>query len=390
MPDWDDFLRNASRRHAGERRASTGNRLLHLIDDDRITSTVWEALEGAEQHAWVSMYLLTPDTIGHGTLARLADAARRGVDVRLICDGFTSWNLSERDLTPLRHAGGQMVFFNPVWPFQQEAFAWDLRKFGTRNHRKLFIIDGETALCGGFNLSLFYAGRSHGSWVFDDTLLRVRGPAVHDLARVFARTWEELNGEAPPLPARPAPHPTGGAPAAALETDPRRTTPLGPFLVEAIERAQEQCLFVTPFFVPTAPFYRALLKAARRGVDVRILTAGDTDRVVARWGGWHVYDPLLEAGARIYEMEGRILHSKTIALDGAFGSIGSYNMDVWTTRHCLDLNVVFSDERTARSLKHEFRIGLREAYEVTLDDVRARSTLHKALHALTYHACCRL
>ena len=389
MPDWDDFLRQASHRHAGERRASAGNRLLHIIDDDRITQAVWSALEEAQRHVWVSMYLLKPDRIGRGTIARLARAARRGVEVRLICDGFTSWDLSEKDLGPLRRAGGEVVFFHPVWPFQEEATPLGWRHFPTRNHRKLFFIDGETALCGGFNLSEFYAGRAHGHFLFDDTVLRIDGPCAQDLAHVFARTWAELTGAPPPLPPRAAPHPQGAF-AAALETDPRRSSPLAGFLAEAIEQAEEHCIFVTPFFVPPKPFYDALLGAARRGVDVHILTAGDTDRVVARWAGWHVYEELLAAGARIYEMKGRILHSKTLALDGAFGSIGSYNMDSWTTRHCLDLNIAFHQPGVARSLEYEFRIGLEDAQEITLAQVRRRTPFHKALHGFTYHAYCRL
>ena len=389
MPDWDAFLRDAARRHAGERRASAGNRLLHIIDDDRITQAVWGGIEDAQQRVWVSMYLLKPDHVGRGTIARLAQAARRGVEVRLICDGFTSWNLTKEDLDPLRRAGGEVALFHPVWPFQEEATPLGWRHFPTRNHRKLFLIDGETALCGGFNLSEFYAGRAHGHFFFDDTVLRADGPVAHDLARVFARTWQEITGSAPPLPPRPAPHPEG-ARAAALETDSRRDTPLVPFLVEAITRADERCVFVTPFFVPPRPFYDALLGAARRGVDVRILTAGDTDRVVARWAGWHSYDALLGAGARIYEMKGRVLHSKTVTIDGAFGSVGSYNMDAWTTRHCLDLSVVFCDAGVAGSLEHEFRIGLEDANEVTLAEVRARNPAVKALHGLTYHAYRRL
>jgi cardiolipin synthase len=389
MPNWEAFLHDATRRHAGEPRASAGNRLLHLIDDDRITQAVWDAIEDAQQRVWVSMYLLKPDRVGRGTIARLAQAAKRGVEVRLICDGFTSWDLTEQDLGPLRRAGGEVVYFHPVWPFQKEATPLGLRHFPTRNHRKLFLIDGETALCGGFNLSEFYAGRAHGHFFFDDTVLRADGPVAHDLARVFARTWQEITGSAPPLPPRPAPHPEG-ARAAALETDSRRDTPLAPFLVEAITRAEERCVFVTPFFVPPRPFYDALLGAARRGVDVRILTAGDTDRVVARWAGWHSYDALLGAGARIYEMKGRVLHSKTVTIDGAFGSVGSYNMDAWTTRHCLDLSVVFCDAGVAGSLEHEFRLGLKDADEVTLADVRARNPAVKALHGLTYHTYLRL
>lgn len=389
MPDWERFLRDAARRHAGERRTSAGNRLLHIIDDDRITRAVWGAIEEAQRQVWVSMYLLKPDRIGRGTLARLAKAAHRGVEVRLICDGFTSWDLTTQDLDPLRRAGGQVAFFHPVWPFQRKAGPLDLRHLPMRNHRKLFVIDGATALCGGFNLSEFYAGRAYGNFLFDDTMLRLDGPGAHDLARVFLHTWRELTGETPPLPPRPAPH-DGGTPAAALETDPRRSTPLAGVLAEALAQARERCLFATPFFVPPEPLYRALLETTRRGVDLRILTAGDTDRIVARWAGWHFYDELLAAGARIYEMQGRILHSKTLALDGAFGSIGSYNMDAWTTRHCLDLNVVFCDERVVRSLEYEFHVGLKNAREITLAEVRGRGALRKALHAFTYHAYCRL
>ena len=374
MSRWNDFLFSLS-----TPRVSAGNRVVHLPDDERTLRIIWESLDGAEERIWMSMYTLSPDEVGGTTLERLAEAARRGCEVLLVYDAFGSHDLKEEHLAPLRAAGGRAIAFNPTWP------PWK-KNLTIRNHRKLIIVDHSTAFCGGLNLTNDYAGEDFGKWIFDDTMASVEGPCLHDLISVFCRTWQEVSDEELPIPGRSEEH-QDGVPVAILETDPRRSkTRLARTLADAIGQAQDYCYMSTPYFIPPPWLREALLEAARRGVDVHILTAGKTDRAVARWAGWHCYGDLLKAGLHIYELFGRILHSKTITIDGQFGSIGSYNMDAWTSRHTLDLNMLIASEEVAAGLEDEFFLDLDDAEPVTLEACRRRSPITQLAHEATYHA----
>ena len=332
------------------------------------------------------MYLLAPDEVGLSTLQRLEEAARRGCDVLLLYDGLGSIKLRDRHLAPLRRAGGQTAAFHRAWPPWKKS-----GPLGIRNHRKLTLVDDRVGFCGGQNLSEEFAGRRHGEdWTFDDSMTRVEGPCVRDLADVFLRTWHEITGERRDPPPRPAPFEDGVA-VGVVETDPRRgETHLIQVVEAAMERAERDCYLSSPYFIPAPWLKDALLDTARRGVDVRVLTAGISDVPVALAAGRSCYGPLLEAGVRVYEMQGRTLHAKTLAVDGFVGSVGSYNFDLWTSRHVLDVAVVVADEAFARSVRREFEVFLEQAEEVRLADWRRRSPFRKAYQRAAFRLSQRL
>jgi cardiolipin synthase len=263
-----------------------------------------------------------------------------------------------------------VAVFNRFWP------PWKKQgRLTIRNHRKLIILDGTTAFCGGMNLSEEFAGDDYGEWVFDDTMVRLEGPCVRDLADVFMRTWRETTGNELPLPPRSEPL-EDGAPIEVLETDPRRSeTKLRRAISAAISQAEEQCYLTSPYFTPPPWLQTALLDAADRGVDVRILTAGDTDMRIARAAARHYYGPLLDRGVRIYEHLDRVLHSKTLMIDGLFGLVGSYNMDRWTSRHVLDVSVTTISAGLAAALETEFFDNLERSREISAEAWHDRGPL---------------
>lgn len=370
MKNWDDFLREGP-----GRRVTGGNRVTHLRDDNRAVRAIWRTLDSARERIWMSMYLLAPDAVGGGTLERLAAAARRGCDVRLVYDRLGSVHLRRRHLADLEAAGGRTGAFHRVWPPARDHGA-----LGVRNHRKLILVDDEAALCGGMNLSEDFAGPQHGDWFFDDTVVFVRGPSVCDLAAVFLRTWQEVTGDPPEAPPT-APEETDGVRVEVLETDPRRPdTAMGEALRAALGRVQASCRIVTPYFVPAPWLSDALVAAVGRGVDVQVMTAGRSDSALARAAGRHHYGPLLRGGVQVFELFGRTLHAKSVALDGAFGLIGSYNLDRWTARHTLDLSLAVADETLARSLEDEFEAFKRDASAFTLARHKGRGWPTRIVH----------
>lgn len=363
MDRWKDLMAVESQ----GRRVTDGNRVKHLKDDDRALHAFWRQIEQAQRRVWMSMYTIEPDAVGLGTLERLAAAAQRGCEVRLVYDFFGSIHLRPKHVEALRQHGGRATAFHRVWPPSRKHGA-----FGLRNHRKLLLIDDAVAFCGGMNLSEDYAGHEFEPWTFDDTVLRLEGPCVAELADIFLRTWkEELgeDGEAPP-PMPPAPD---GIRVDVLETDSRRPqTQLQETLERAIGNARQRCRIATPYFIPADWLAGALIDAAARGVDVQVMTAGRTDMPIARAAGRLCYGRLLRGGIRIFEHFGRVMHSKMASIDGCFGIVGSYNMDLWTSRHVLDVSVSFADAPLARSLEEEFESFKRNASEFTLAQYEKR------------------
>ena len=378
MGTWEDFFDPS----IDSRRITRGNRIEHLPHDDRTISEIWQAIEQAEKFIWISMYIFEPDAVGHATIERLAEAGSRGCQVLLLYDQFGSFRLRKKHLAPLHAQNTEVAIFNPFWP------PWTKRgRLTIRNHRKLVIVDGKQAFCGGMNLSEEFAGLELGEWVFDDTMVRAEGPCVHYLSTLFMRTWEETAGTAHPLP-EPPPEPLeDNVPVQVLETDPRRSdTKLREVISKAISLAEERCYLTSPYFVPPRWLLDALTDAAGRGVDVQILTSGETDMPIARASARHGYGPLFAHGARIHEHTARILHSKTLTIDGLFGLVGSYNMDQCTSRHVLDLGLAALAPDLAAALEEEFFDNLEQSREVAPEAWSDRSwlarTSQKAAHAV--------
>ncbi len=351
--------------------ATDGNRVEHLVQDQRALFHMWDAIEGAEHRAWLTMFNLGADEVGYGTIQRLTAAAARGCEVRLIYDFAGSWTLQDSDFDDLKAAGGRVEVFNRFWPPWRKNGA-----IGIRNHRKLLIIDDNFAFVGGMNLAEAFVRAEEGkTGIFDDTVVSVRGPAVRELGTIFTHTWQEICGEE-------IDGPTGGDPfedgivVETLETDPRRdNTRMMDVVGSAIASAKANVRMTTPYFVPAGWLIDSLMIALENGVKVEIITAGRTDAAIARLAGHDTYGKLLRAGAQIYEMHGRIIHTKKLTIDGLFCTVGSYNFDVWTSRHVLDASIAALSEPLAESFEEEFKCDIGNCDEIAADERKVSGPL---------------
>ena len=367
MTCWNTFLKTLDTEWTCD-----GNRITHLPGDDFSLRSLWDTIDSAEDSVWMMIFLLKPDRVGGHTLECLTAAAQRGCDVRLIYDAYASQGLRQKHLAPLHAAGGHSAPFHPYWP------PWRKRgAFSIRNHCKYTIIDHQYGYCGGQNLSEKYAGHELGELLYDDDVARLEGPCTNFLEGAFIDSWEETTGETLPLPPQSGPC-EDGCTAAILEHDPRdQPSILDDTLNRAFAGARQLCYVATPYFVPDQDMIDGLVEAATRGADVRIVTAGDSDRRLALAAGRHRYGPLLEAGARIYELNGRVLHSKTVTIDSELAVIGSFNMDLWTTEHTLDLAVLAANPDLAASLEKEFMHHLDDSREITREEHQSRTWLRQ-------------
>lgn len=359
---------------------SAGNRVEVFCDGDAHFESLWRDIDTASHAVWIETYCLGSDSVSRRTIDGLERARARGCEVILIYDSVGSMPFDESQTAGLRASGAIEIAFNPLR-------FWPISKLLIRDHRKITIIDHAIAYCGGMNISEEYAGPRHGTARFHDCQLRLQGPCVADLASIVRDSLNEAGterapksrGTAPPPhrgPATPAADPDGVLVQALGSNARRNVRSIQRAIRCAVRRASDRCWITTPYFVPPLRLRKAMSHAARRGVDVRLLTAGESDVPISRLAGRYVYDRLLRDGVRIYEMFGRTLHTKRATVDGILGTVGSFNLDTWSDRRNLEVAVTMLDRRLVAELERHFLDDLKRSQEVTLANL-ARQPWHR-------------
>ena len=219
-------------------------------------------------------------------------------------------------------------------------------------------------------------GRRNRPW--HDAHLRVEGPAVFDLATVFAEDWTFASGERLVPSSIPLPAP-GGSVVAVLPSGPDQAANANAHIYfAALSGALERCWLTTPYFVPDEPTVRALCNAAYRGIDVRVLVPAESDVPVAQAAGRFFYGPLLRSGVRIFEYLPAVLHAKTVVVDGSWALVGSANLDFRSFSLNFELGALVFDRAFAALLEERFTRDLAESREVTLASVERRGFAERA------------
>jgi cardiolipin synthase len=362
------------------RRPPTFGNAVRIFDNvSHLYDELEAAVEAARHHVHFEYYLFQPDATGRRFLELLRGKASEGVEVRLLLDAVGTRNLTSEHLKPFVGAGGQVGWFLPLRAFKR------IQALHLRNHRKIAVIDGNLAFTGGANIGDEYRGRRARRAHWRDTHLQVQGPAVHHLQEVFAEDWwfateTKLTQDAyfPPLP------PAGQAVVHVVASgpdDPARA--IHATLFHAIATAQKRVWIATPYFVPDEPIAMALETAARRGVDVRLLVPNRSDHPLADRAGESFLPVLLEAGGRVYRYEAGMLHSKLVAIDGRWGTLGSANMDIRSFRLNFEVNLIVLSPEITGHIEAIFERDLTQASPVSRSELGARS-LH---HQLAVAAC---
>jgi cardiolipin synthase len=361
--------------------ARRGHSLRLFTIGDEAFENAYGAIESATRRVWLETYIFEPDEVGNAARDALAAAAARGCDVILLFDHLGSPKIGHKYSEPIIDAGGRVVAYNPVLPWRK--LGRKVAPYFHRDHRKILVTD-DIGFCGGANVSRDYGGP--GPELFFDMTLRIEGPAVRDLAAVILDSVRDASGFAPPIPARSDPRP-GGAEVQVLALDHRkRQCDLDHALHDALTNASRRCFLMTPYFVPRSWFIDLLTSVSRRGVDVRILTAGKSDVPLARVAGRHMYGTLLKAGIRVYEMDHPILHAKCVTVDGHYSMIGSYNVDAYGGKHNLEVGIGVDDEALAKQLEDVFLEETADAHVVHLDEWQHRSLPSRAAEWALYQA----
>ncbi|MEI7482508.1 MAG: phospholipase D-like domain-containing protein [Elusimicrobiota bacterium] len=358
-----------------------GNAVRLLKNGDEAFAEMLKVLREAREYILLEFYAFSDDSVGCLFRDLLLKKVKEGVRVCLIYDAVGSV-MTDRDFFSAMSAGGVKVGeFRPVVLWKPY---WNWIK---RDHRKIICVDGEVALVGGFNISAYDAPVSLGGHGWKDAQVRVEGAVVGEVERLFWESWaaSSVAPDAGPLLKPGKRYSAGNIYASVVSASGMRNfRSIRRRYSYAIDRAKRYIYITNAYFLPDRFVYRRLIKAVRRGVDVRIIGPYKTDHPYIRWATWSIYPHMIKNGIKMYEWKGGILHSKTAVIDGIWSSVGSHNLDHRSLHYNLEVNINVYDRAFGSSMAHFFRDDLKNSKPVTLDDTRVRPFLSKAASKLLY------
>jgi cardiolipin synthase len=338
-----------------------GNRV-RLLRDAAENYPAWlDAIAAAERYVYFENYIIRDDSSGALLADALAERAGAGVRVRLLYDWAGALGkTSGRYWQALRDSGVEVRCFNPFRP--SSPLGWICR-----NHRKSLVVDGRAGFVTGLCVGDEWAGDpGRGIPPWRDTGIGVDGPAVRAIEQAFARVWGLVG---PPIPADerpPGPLPvTGNVAVRIVASEPNRAELL--LVDQLVASAARETLWLADAYYAGVPSHvQALCSAAADGVDVRLLLPGATDLPVVRAISRAGYRPLLEAGVRIFEWNGPMLHSKTAVADGLWARVGSSNLNVASWLANYELDAVIENADFAETMTRQYEADLANSTEVVL------------------------
>jgi cardiolipin synthase len=350
-----------------------GNRIRLLKDAEENYPAWLEAIRAAKQTIHFESYIIHDDDVGHQFADALIAKAREGVRVRLLHDWMGGLGkASARFWRHLRAEGIEVRCFNP--PRVDSPLGWL-----SRDHRKSLCVDQRVAFVTGLCVGQMWIGEpERGVDPWRDTGIEVRGPAVADIMRAFAQTWAKVGPVLPAdeLPDRDSIPPAGDVMLRVVASMPNLA---GLYrLDQLIATVARKTLWLTDaYFVGTTSYVQALRAAALDGVDVRLLVPGSSDIPILVPLSRAGYRPLLEAGVRVFEWSGSMLHAKTAVADGRWARVGSSNLNVASWIGNWELDVAAEDEAFAHTMQEMYLDDLTHATEIVLSEKqRIRASGH--------------
>jgi cardiolipin synthase len=323
------------------------------------------AIAGAKRWIHLDNYIIANDEIGNKFADALAAKAREGVRVRVMHDWFGCMNVPRSFWNGMRQAGVEVKAVNPP------ASGPPLGAI-RRDHRKLLVVDGEYASTGGVCIADGWLVRSPDTGLpYRDTAVSLRGPVVADINRAFSSLWAEQVGE---LPEEERPNPQdipaageGGETAARLVIqEPRRMRTLR--MLELLTAGVQERLWITdPYFLSMPILTQSLMATARDGVDVRVLNPATVDIAWIGRASRAGYRQFLEAGVRIFEYGGPMIHAKTLVADGWLSKVGSTNLNFSSLAANWEIDLLVEDEDFARQMEELFEDDISKSREVHLE-----------------------
>ena len=344
-----------------------GNRAQLLLNGEEIFPAMLAAIRGARSTITFANFIYEDGAIAGEMATALAERCRAGVAVNVLLDAVGSSQMPRQYWTRIEDAGCEVAWFHSLNPFA-------IKRINHRNHRRILVIDGRVGFTGGTGVGEQWTGDGRQPEHWRQTDVRVEGPIVRSLQAAFAENWRDatgilLGGDR----YFPPPQRRGDLAVQSVKSSPSSGAAEAYLLfLLAIDGARKSIHITNPYFVPDDAMADALVRAARRGVSVSIITAGVAqgvlDRLVRQASRAH-YPRASKAGVKIYEYGPALLHAKTMVVDGQWVSIGSANLDNRSFALNNELNLVFLDRGIAGRLIRVFEEDLEYSRPVSDDDL---------------------
>jgi len=365
-----------------------GNKVSLLIDGQATYAAMFQAMQQAKDHINLETFIIEDDAVGHSFAELLLQKQAEGVQVRLIYDSIGSLQTPTDFFRRLRSGGVQVVEFNPINSMKTHG-RWLLTN---PDHRKMLIVDGKVAIAGGINISSVYSSslsgrRKEGSPLpWRDTDVLIEGPAVAEFQKLFLATWQKQNGpDASERHFFPDLQEAGSALVRVVGSTPGQDNRITFVVyVSAFTFAEHSIHLTNAYFIPDDQILKALIDAARRGVDVKIILPSTTDSSMALNAMRYHYSALLQAGVNLYERRNVILHAKTAVIDGVWSTVGSTNLDYWSLLSDDEVNAVILDRKFAVTMEEMFADDLAESEQIVQDAWERRPGSQKIKEAFAH------
>ncbi len=357
-----------------------GNKIELLQNGDEFFPAMLGAIRSAKKTINFESFIFVSDSVGVEFRDAFCEAARRGVEVRIIVDGIGSgWRLNNSDVRLMKKAGCKFAYYHPTHSLRVD-------RTNRRTHRRVLVVDGKVAFTGGAAIDKRWSGHAQDKDHWRDTQLRIEGPVVAKMQGAFQEHWiktfqEALSG-ADQFPA------TGSVGDMAAQVVTSRSFSVAPIpLVQATAfTAAEKRIWLTNAYVtPTDDQIEQLVKAVNRGVDVKILLPGpNNDQPQTSAAGRVAYGKLLEGGVKIFEYQPTMIHVKSVVVDGLFSMVGSSNLDARSSEINEELDVVIYDAKFGQQMEAVFQQDLARAKEYTLQQFKNRPFWDRIVEWLMY------
>jgi cardiolipin synthase len=358
-----------------------GNKVTLLADGQDAYAAMFKVIQHARHHINLETFIIEDDPVGRKFADLLLQKQAEGVQVNLIYDSIGSLKTPISFFQRLLEGGVQVVEFNPMNPLNSR---WNWRLVNP-DHRKILIVDGKIAIIGGINISSVYSSslsvRKHegDQLPWRDTDVQIEGPAVIEAQKLFLETWRKQKG--PALVEHsylPVQKEYGEALVRVIGSTPGQNNRITFIVyVSAITFAEHSIHLTNAYFIPDDQVLDAIVDAAKRGVDVKIILPASSDSSLAISGAHYHYSRLLQAGVKIYERSNALLHAKTAVIDGVWSTVGSTNLDYWSLLNDDEVNAIILSREFAGKMEQMFAGDLVESVEIKLEEWEERSLLQK-------------
>lgn len=352
-----------------------GNDSRLLIDGEATFEAIFSAIDAATEYVLVQFFIVKDDGLGRELQQRLVNKARQQVRVYFLYDSVGSNALPGSYIKTLQQAGVETSAFGGGgrrggYPF----------RVNFRNHRKIVVVDGRSAFVGGHNVGDEYLGKSENPVLrpWRDTHVMVEGPAVLGVQLAFIEDWYWMTQEIITVRIEPAYAKDANQRVLVLPSGPAdELDTCGLLFTELINSARQRIWIVSPYFVPDAPVISALQLAALRGVDVRIMLPEKPDHLLVYLAKFSYLEETLPSGIKFFDYRRGFLHNKVVLVDQQIAGVGTANLDNRSFRLNFEITLLFVDRQCVDDVERMLLRDFESCREMSLEDIRRRSTWFK-------------